>query len=175
MAVRNATDLFQNELGDMYSAEHLISKILPQLASESADAQVKSAFEMHERETQQQIQNLDQCFNLLGVQAPKVECEAVKGLKQEHETFKKEHPPEDVLTMFDLGAALKTEHYEIASYTGLIGMARLMGQTQIVQLLERNLNQEQAMAQKVEQLSRQLGQRLAPQSPHTAVGQQPTA
>jgi ferritin-like metal-binding protein YciE len=130
---------------------------------------------MHLRQTQQHIHNLDQCFSLLGTQPPNVDCEAVKGLKKEHETFKKENPPEDILTMFDLGAALKTEHYEIASYTGLIGMARLMGQTQVVNLLEQNLNQEKEMAQKAEQLSRQLGQRLAGPPPQSRAGQQPTA
>jgi Domain of unknown function (DUF892) len=73
------------------------------------------------------------------------------------EEFLKEHPPEAVLTMFDLGAASKTEHYEIASYRGLIEKARLMGQQHVVQLLEQNLRQEEEMAEKVSQLSRELG------------------
>ena len=49
------------------------------------------------------------------------------------------------------GAAGKVEHYEIASYRGLIAGAELMGQEQVVALLRENLSQEEQTAQLVEQ------------------------
>jgi ferritin-like metal-binding protein YciE len=164
MAIQSAQELFQHELSDMYSAEQAILKMLPQLAGEVKDAQVKSALQMHEQQTQQQVQNLDQCFQLLGMKRLEhVSCDAVLGLKQEHESFLKEQPSETILTMFDLGAASKTEHYEIASYQGLIEKAQLMGQQNVVQLLRQNLRQEEEMAQKVSQLARELGrQQITP-------------
>ena len=39
------------------------------------------------------------------------------------------------------GAAERVEHYEIASYRGLITAASLMGQQDIVSLLQQNLQQ----------------------------------
>ena len=81
-------------------------------------------------------------------------------LKQEHDTFLKENPSEDILSMFDLGGASKTEYYEMASYKGLIEKATMMGQQQVTKLLQQNLQQEEAMARKVEQLSHQLGQQM---------------
>jgi ferritin-like metal-binding protein YciE len=66
--------------------------------------------------------------------------------------------------MFDLGGAAKTEYYEMASYKGLIEKAQLMGQQQCVHLLQQNLSQEEAMAKRVETLSKQLGKQMIPQA-----------
>ena len=162
MAINSPKELFLHEMGDIYNAEQMITQILPALAQESENQQAQQAYQTHLQETQHQIQNLEQCFQLLGSQPPKVTCFAVAGLKQEHDNFKKEESPSPaILTMFDLGAAAKTEHYEIASYQGLIEQATLMGQTQCAQLLQQNLQQEQAMEQRVTQISRQLGQQAA--------------
>lgn len=161
MGMQTPQDLFLHELGDMYDAEQRILQMLPAMAKECDNDQVRQAFQRHEQETKQQVQNLDRCFQALGAQRPQATCAAIAGLKQEHDSFLKERPAAQILTMFDLGGAAKTEHYEIASYTGLIEKAQLMGQQQCVQLLQQNLQQEQAMAQRVQQLSQQLGQQAA--------------
>ena len=161
MAMSSPMELFVHELSDMYDAEQKIVKMLPLMAKECEDPQVKSAFEHHEQETMHQIENLDQCFRALGAKPQKAPCAAIAGLKQEHDSFLKEDPSKEILTMFDLGGAFKTEYYEIASYKGLIEKATLMGQQGCVNLLQENLRQEEAMAQKVEQVSRQLGQQMA--------------
>jgi ferritin-like metal-binding protein YciE len=160
MAIQNLSELFMYDLGSMYSAEQMILLILPELANESDNAQAKEAYQAHEQETRQQAQNLEQCFQILGQQPPKVTCYAVAGLKQEHDTFLKERPSPAMLTAFDLGAAHKTEYFEMASYKGLIEKANLMGQPRVAQLLQQNYDQEQAMAQRVEGIARQLGQQL---------------
>jgi ferritin-like metal-binding protein YciE len=100
-----------------------------------------------------------------------LQCYAVEGLKREHEEFKKEQPSEQVLAGFIVGAAAKTEHYEIASYQGLVEKARLMGQQEVARLLQENLRQEEQMARRVEQMGRQLGQQMI-QSMGTHMGQQ---
>jgi ferritin-like metal-binding protein YciE len=120
MAISNAKELFMHDLGDIYNAEQMILKILPQLSQESNNQQAKDAYQLHEQQTQHQIQNLEQVFRLIGSNPPQVQCFAVAGLKQEHDSFVQEKPTQDALAMFDLGAADKTEHYEIASYKGLL-------------------------------------------------------
>ncbi len=57
------------------------------------------------------------------------------------------------------GAASKVEHYEISSYRGLITGADLMGQREIVSLLQQNLAQEESTAQLIEQSEPQLLQK----------------
>jgi|SRR6266436_5881789 len=160
MAVQSMNELFMTELGDIYSAEQMILLMLPELAKESDNPQAREAFQLHEQETRQHVRNLEQCFQILGQQPSKMACYAVAGLKQEHDTFLKEKPSPAILTAFDLGAACKTEYYEMASYKGLIEKATLMGQQQVAQLLQRNFEQEQAMAQRLESISRQLSQQM---------------
>jgi ferritin-like metal-binding protein YciE len=168
MAINSAKELFMHDMGDIYSAEQMILQILPQLMKESNNQQASDAYQLHLQQTQHQIQNLEQCFQMLGGQPPQVQCHTVVGLKQEHDSFVQEKPDQNVLTMFDLGAADKTEHYEIASYKGLIAKAQLMGQQNCVNLLQENLQEEESMSQRVEQIARQLGQQEAQKEMGTA-------
>lgn len=164
MAMKSSQELFLHELSGMYDAKHKISKMLPMMAKECENPQVKTAFEHHQEETLHQIQNLEQCFQALGAKPEKASCDAVAGMKKVHDSFLKEDPTAEIFTMFDLGGASKTEHYEIASYKGLIEKATLMGQQACVSLLQENLKQEEAMAQKVEQISKQLGRQMVTQA-----------
>lgn len=164
MPMQSPMDLFLHELGDIYDAEQRIAQILPQLANESADPRIQDNYQAHLKETQQQIQNLEQVFQVLGTQPRREACAAIQGLKTEHDTFLNENPSQDMLTLFDLEAAAKTEHYEIASYTGLVEKCSLMGQPQCVQLLQQNLQQEQAMLQRVTRDSQQLGRQVIGQA-----------
>jgi len=48
-----------------------------------------------------------------------------------------------------VGAALRTEHYEIAGYEACISMANALGMTKIAKLLNSNLKEEVAAAKKI--------------------------
>ena len=89
---------------------------------------------------------------------PKAEkCPGIEGLKKEHDQFvTDEKPSDDVLDMFLTGAAARTEHYEIAAYTGLITMADALGETDAAKLLGENLKQEKAALKTVTTISEKL-------------------
>jgi ferritin-like metal-binding protein YciE len=61
-----------------------------------------------------------------------------------------EEPSEDLVDIFNAGAACKVEHYEIAAYTGLINLAQQMGHAKAVKLLNQNLKEEQQTLKKME-------------------------
>jgi ferritin-like metal-binding protein YciE len=48
-----------------------------------------------------------------------------------------------------IGAALRTEHYEIAGYQASIAMAKALGMSEIASLLTDNLDEEVAAAEKI--------------------------
>jgi ferritin-like metal-binding protein YciE len=48
-----------------------------------------------------------------------------------------------------IGAALRTEHYEIAGYEACISMASTLGMSKVVKLLNSNLKEEVAAAKKI--------------------------
>ena len=146
MPMQQPREFFVHGLSDIYDAEQRILQVLPLMTKECTDPQISSALQKHEQETRQQVQNLEQCFQSLGVQPDRASCFAIAGLKQEHDAFLKEQPSPDLLTAFDLDATSKTEHYEIASYRSLIEQAQAMGESRCATLLQQNLQQEEAMA-----------------------------
>jgi ferritin-like metal-binding protein YciE len=54
------------------------------------------------------------------------------------------------------GAAARTEHYEIAAYSGLIEKARALGEQDVVNLLDENLKQEKEALRQVESVEKTL-------------------
>ena len=163
MPMQTPRDLFLYELSALHSSEQMIATMLPTLMQEAGDQQLKQGLEHHLQETQQQISNLEQAFQQLGAQPMQVPCKAVEGLKQDHDAFLQQQPLEQALTAFVVGASAKTEHFEMACYRGLVEKAQAMGEQQVVQLLQQNLQQEETMARQVEQIGRQLSQQMVGQ------------
>ena len=157
MALESPRDLFVHELADAMSAEHIILGLLPELQKEARHPDAKQAFKEHEQETRQQIKNLEQVFKQLGEQPEATTCHAAEGLQKEHEALHEESPSPDVLEMGNMAGAAKTEHYEIATYTALVQMAKDLGEREVATLLKENLDQEKAMAKRVEAIAKELG------------------
>ena len=144
-------DLFLHELGDVLYAEQTLVKALPKLQEEASDEELSLGFEEHLEETRQHVKNVEKAFEQLG-ETPKAEkCPGIDGIKKEHDDFvAKESPSQDVLDGFLTGAGSRTEHYEIAAYEGLVTMAQAMGETEVVELLTENLDQEKAALEKLQ-------------------------
>lgn len=150
-------ELFEHELKDVYYAEKTIEKMLPTLASEASSRELSKAFKDHLGETRQQIKNLEKVFAEIGKRAQGESCPGIDGIKGEHDKFvREEDAAKDVLDMFLTGAAARTEHYEIAAYTGLVSKAKSLGETNAAKLLNENLRQEKEALKKVETISKSL-------------------
>jgi ferritin-like metal-binding protein YciE len=146
-----------HELGDILYAERTLVKVLPKLAQEATDSTLRDAFEKHLGETEQHVTNIEKAFEMVGESAKAEKCPGIDGIKKEHDEFvSKEDPSTDVLDMFLTGAAARTEHYEIAAYTGLITTAKALGENDVAKLLDENLTQEKAALEKVTTISKTL-------------------
>jgi ferritin-like metal-binding protein YciE len=156
-SVRSPEQLFEHELQDMYYAEQALTRVLPKLAEEATDRELSRAFTSHLKETQKQVANLEQVFRKIGKQAQAHPCAGIDGIKKEHDDFVNEHDTSaQMLDAFLTGAAARTEHYEIAAYTGLVSQARALGERDAVALLQENLKQEKEALKKVETISKRL-------------------
>ena len=162
MSVTDIQGLFIHEVQDIYYAEQKLVEALGELARESTRQDLQQAFLAHRQETQGHVQRLEQVFQLLRMQPKAETCYGIEGLIKEKKTFtSKESPTPDILDTFNIGAAEKTERYEITAYENLIMMAQQLGLTQAVPLLQQNLQEEQAALQKLQTLA-QKGQQLQP-------------
>ena len=61
--------------------------------------------------------------------------------------------PTSLIDSIDLGAAARTESYEIAAYEGLRRMAKALGEDDAVELLDENLKQEKEALRLVEKIA----------------------
>jgi ferritin-like metal-binding protein YciE len=156
--IQQPQELFLYNLCAMYDAEQKLTQVLPVLAQESQNQQVKEAFLQHEQETRQHVRNLEQCFQILGRQPSALENHTVVGLKQDHDAFLLQNPSPAALTMFDLHAGSESEYLEMAAYNALIDSANALGFQQCVPLFQQNLQQEEAAAKKLATLAHQIGQ-----------------
>jgi ferritin-like metal-binding protein YciE len=153
--------LFRFELAYMHAFEQNNVQTLQQLLQEVNSEEAKRPLEHHLEETREQVQLLSQIFQRLSEEPQKVTVHATTGLRQDHEAFVRLEPSPEILTLFDLGAAAKVEHMEVACYTGLLAKAQLMGQQEIAGILQRILKQEQDAVEEIEAAAKHLSQQVA--------------
>src|SRR5438105_8412134 len=149
-------ELFMHGLNDILDGERQLVDALEENASDSSRGELKKAFEQHRNQTEQQVKRLEQCFALLGEKPEDNECHGIRGLVQEKKTFAEEDPSQDLIDVFNIGAAIKVESYEICEYESLIDMAREMKHTKVVQLLNQNLKEEKTTLKKMDGVSKKV-------------------
>ncbi|PWT71536.1 MAG: ferritin-like domain-containing protein [Bacteroidetes bacterium] len=135
---------FIEQLKDIYYAEQKITQALPKMQEAATTDELKDAFEDHQYQTQKHIKRLDKIFEMIGVSAEGKKCEAIEGITKEAETIIDE-TEEGTMTRDAalIMAAQKVEHYEIATYGGLIQFAITMGLPQVAEILERTIAEEE--------------------------------
>lgn len=149
-------ELFLHELGDiLYVEQKLTAEVLPKLIEEVQSAEFRKGLEHHLEQTRGHVTNLEQVFDALGERPEAETCIGFEGLKKEHDELTSE-VSEDLIDFVDAGAAARTEHYEIAAYSGLIEMARALGESEAVALLEENLKEEREALREVESVAKTL-------------------
>jgi ferritin-like metal-binding protein YciE len=150
-------ELFAHKLATMlYVERELAEKALPELLQEVDNAQLKHGLETHLAQTRGHVANLEQAFTLLGEEPETEKSAAFDGLTKDHDQLAKKLDSQPLEDVVHAGAAAKTEHFEIAAYEGMINLAESLGETEIVHLLEENLDQEREALEQVKQLSKQL-------------------
>ncbi|WP_138485285.1 YciE/YciF ferroxidase family protein [Dyadobacter bucti] len=136
-------ELFVDGLKDIYWAEKNLAKALVKLAKNATSQELKSAFELHTTQTEQQIVTVEQVFEIIGEKAQAKKCAAMEGLIEEaNEIIESTEKGTMVRDCGLIMAAQKVEHYEIASYGTLRNIARTLGYEDAATLLQQTLDQE---------------------------------
>ena len=154
-------DLFLHELGDILYVERALAKeTLPKLIGEVSDTEFKSGLESHLEQTRQHVAFVEKVYELLGEEPVVERCVGFEGLKKEHDQLIEESAS-SLVDIVDVGAAARTENYEIAAYEGLRRMAKAMGEDEAVDLLDENLKQEKETLREVEKIATRLSNESA--------------
>lgn len=130
-------------LKDIYYAEKQLLKALPKMQKASTTQQLKDAFATHIEQTKEQVSRLEQAFEIMGKKAAGKKCDAMEGLISESQSVIEDTEAgsmtRDVALII---AAQKVEHYEIASYGGLVQLAKTLGMDDMAELLGETLQEE---------------------------------
>src|ERR1700686_172397 len=114
--VATMDDLFLEEIRDLYDAEKQLTKPLPKMARAASSGELRTAFEDHPKETQNQVARLEQIFSLLDERTTAKKCAAMTGLIKEGDEVMKETGDTAVRDAGLISAAQKVEHYEMSGY-----------------------------------------------------------
>lgn len=161
MPMQTPLDLFVHELSDALSSEQIIVQMLGEAEGLVQSPQLKQGLRQHLEESRQHASNIEKALQTLGQKPHPVTCHAAEGLRKSLMDVAQSGPSPQVLEGAVVAGACKTEHLEIAGYTGLIQKAQMMGHTEVAQLLQQNLQQERRMLQQVEQIGQQMDQQMA--------------
>lgn len=144
---------FAHELGDIHNAEKQITRALPKMIRNASNPDLKRAFEKHLKQTEQQIDRVERCFEILGQKPGRTKCAGMEGLVEEGSQLLKDDVPGPIRDALLIGAAQKVEHYEIAAYGTLCTWADQLGATEVRKLLGQNLSEEKETDQKLTELA----------------------
>jgi len=154
--MQTGREFFIHGLTDIYDAEQQLVEALGELEQDSSLSQLKKAFASHRAQTEKQVQRLRQCFEILGEQPEATECHGIRGIIQEKKSFMEEEPSPDLIDVFNVGGAIKTEQYEIAEYESLIDLAEELGENKVAKLLGQTLKEEEATLKKMQQFEKKV-------------------
>jgi len=135
---------FEDQLKDIYYAEQQITKALPKMQNAATTEELKEAFEDHLYQTTKQIKRIEKIFEKLEKKAEGKKCDGIDGIIKEADTVisetKQGTMTRDAALII---AAQKVEHYEIATYGGLVQLAITMELNDIAELLDKTLMEEE--------------------------------
>ncbi len=135
---------FHDQLKDIYYAEKQIIKALPKMQEACTTEELKDAFEDHLHQTNKHVKRLEKVFKILEKPAEGKKCEAIEGLISECESIIEETQQGSMTrdAALIIGAQ-KIEHYEIATYGGLVQLAITIGEHEVADLLDTTLAEEE--------------------------------
>jgi len=150
---KDMNDLFLETLKDIYYAEKQILQALPKMAKAAQSQELRQAFEKHRDQTEDQIERLDQVFEMIGKAARGKTCEAIVGMIDEGKEIMEEFGGTQPLDAGLIAGAQAIEHYEISRYGTLKSWAQQMGLNDAAKLLEATLAEEKETNELLTKLS----------------------
>jgi ferritin-like metal-binding protein YciE len=153
--IETPRELYVHKLGAALKMEKTILDMLPQLEEHANDPRLKESLRQHREETKIHVSNLESAFQGLGEDVDESSSPAIDGLEKEGQANLK-MVDDSLNDQVIVGGMAETEHHEIAVYEELITKAAALGEQQIVDLLQANLENEQRTLQKAKQLGEQI-------------------
>ncbi|MEA2488124.1 MAG: hypothetical protein QOF16_1778 [Actinomycetota bacterium] len=142
MKLDSLQDVLEEQLNDLYSAEHQLVEALPKLIKKASSSQLQDAIKNHLEETRAQVSRLEDVFEVAGIKPGDEECKAMKGLIAEGEEILKATGDADAIDAALIAAAQRVEHYEISAYGTARTISQQLGLDDAAKKLQETLDEE---------------------------------
>jgi ferritin-like metal-binding protein YciE len=149
----NLYDLFVMKLQSLLDIEAVLIKALVKMSKKAHDQELKQVFQEHLRQTEGHAERIKEAFGLLNERTKKMPVDAVRGLASDAQWIIKNVKNPAALDASLIASAHYVEHYEMAGYSTAIEWAKLMGHSQIAQILEKTLDEERTADEKLRYLA----------------------
>jgi len=156
MKIDSLTTLLHEELKDIYDFEKRLVRAIPKMAKAASSEELRSALNEHLEVTKNQVQRVEQMFDLMGVPAKAKTCAGMKGIIDEGEETIDQDAERTLLDAAIVGAAQRVEHYEMAAYASARMMAEQLGNSQVANLLQETWDEEREADQKLMEIGGRL-------------------
>ncbi|HEU4973027.1 MAG TPA: DUF892 family protein [Gaiellaceae bacterium] len=147
--LKSPSDLLHFQLRTAMTMENDSLAALGELAKAAKSAEITKLFRHHADETKEQISNLQQVFRLLELKESTAPSPSTKGISKQAVSLLERSAPK-LRDQVALSSALGNEHYEISAYQALIVPSSAMGMSDVVSLLQANLDQEEHTAEELQ-------------------------
>jgi ferritin-like metal-binding protein YciE len=146
-------DLFLHLLAEMLWVERmLVFEVLPSLRKQVQSESLAAAVEEHLAQTRGHVTRVEEVFRALGAEPVSARSAPAAVLASEHEETAGKIAEPRLADLFHAGAAIHTEHLEIAAYDVLLELAP----DGVAEPLEQNRREEAATLELLRELSERL-------------------
>lgn len=156
------SQLFQEQIKDLYSAERQLTRALPRLIKAANSEDLRDALSDHLAETEQHVMRLEKIADVAGFKPSGKMCAGMKGLLEEGSDAAGEDGEPPIIDGAIIAAAQRVEHYEISGYGTARALARQLGHNEAVKLLTQTLDEEAAADEKLTQVAQESIYPVAP-------------
>lgn len=153
--LQSPNDLLHFQLRTAMTMENDSLAALGELRKAARTAEIKQLFRHHADETKEQIANLQQVFRLLELKESTAPSPSTKGISKQAASLIERSAPK-LRDQVALSCALGNEQYEISAYQSLIVPTSAMGLSDVVSLLQANLDQEEHTSEELQKTLRRI-------------------
>src|SRR6202012_766910 len=168
MSVGNLEELLIDELKDLYSAEKQIVRALPKLAKAATTPELSEALLSHLEETKGQVERLEKIAEIVGKKLTGKTCNGMKGVLEEGSEVLEDVEKGELRDAALIGASQRVKHYEMAGYGTARDFAKVLGMSDVAELLEATLEEEKAADKKLSAISRTVNRQAASEAAQAA-------
>jgi ferritin-like metal-binding protein YciE len=149
--------LLENGIKEMYGVERSLLGPLEAAANKATNDQLRKVLLGHHKVTTKQVDRLEKAFKSLGKDASATKSSALDALLAD---LKAAGSPGssagDTVDLRIAQAALRIEHFELASYKFLVQIAVQARKNRIASQLEKNMGEEESAGSELEKMAEEI-------------------